>query len=326
MNVKDILKFHELVLLIILAVLFIIFTIMSPHFLNANNLFQISRQSAELGIIALAMSVVLITKGIDLSVASMASLTACTVGFLLIMEVSPFLAILIGIIVSAILGALNGILIALIGLPPILVTLGTMTMFNGIALALTKGNAFSNFPDSFYVIGHGSLLGIPIPTVIFLILAIVIGVILSKTRMGISIYSIGSNEEAAKFSGVKIKSILLSVYIFTGVLTGIAGIIMASRVSTARADLGSTYLLMSVAVAVLGGIEITGGKGKITGTVLASFIFAILANGLNLIGVSTFIQTMITGFILIFVLVLGVIIPKWTELEKWNSIRTTKKT
>jgi len=292
---------------------------MSPNFLNANNLFQITRQSAELGIIALGMSIVLITKGIDLSVGSMASLTACTVGFLLISGFNPFLAIIMGIVLGGLLGALNGVLVALVGLPPILVTLGTMTLFNGIALALTKGNAFSNFPDNFYVIGHGSFLGIPIPTIIFLLLAIIIGVFLSKTRMGISIYAIGSNEEAALFSGLKIKSILLSVYIFTGILTGIAGIIMASRISTARADLGESYLLMSVAVAVLGGIEITGGKGKITGTVLASLIFAVLANGLNLIDISTFIQTMITGFVLIFVLVLGVIIPRWDNLKKWRA-------
>jgi|SRR5690625_202719 len=316
---KDILKLHELVLVVILVILFIIFTIMSPNFLNANNLFQITRQSAELGIIALGMSIVLITRGIDLSVGSMASLTACTVGFLLISGVNPFLAIIIGIVVGALLGALNGVLVALVGLPPILVTLGTMTLFNGIALALTKGNAFSNFPDAFYIIGHGSLLGIPIPTIIFILLAIIIGVFLSKTRMGISIYAIGSNEEAALFSGLKIKSILLSVYIFTGILTGIAGIIMASRISTARADLGESYLLMSVAVAVLGGIEITGGKGKITGTVLASLIFAVLANGLNLIDISTFIQTMITGFVLIFVLILGVIIPRWNNLKKWRA-------
>lgn len=312
---KDIIKLHEMVLILILISLCVIFTIMSPNFLSISNILQVSRQSAELGIIALGMSVVLITKGIDLSVGSIAALTACSLGFLLISGVNPLLSIFIALIVSIILGAFNGTLVALVGLPPILVTLGTMTLFNGIALALTKGNAFSNFPDAFYMIGHGSLVGIPIPTIIFLLLAIFVGLLLSRTRFGLSIYALGINEEASIFNGLKTKKMLLSVYILSGVLSGTAGVIMASRISTARADLGESYLLMSVAVAVLGGIEITGGKGKILGTVLATLIFAVLANGLNLIDVSTFLQMIITGSVLIFVLLLGVIIPMW---DKYN--------
>lgn len=312
---KDIIKLHEMVLVLILISLCVIFTIMSPNFLSISNILQVSRQSAELGIIALGMSVVLITKGIDLSVGSIAALTACTLGFLLISGINPLLSIIIALIVSIILGAFNGTLVALVGLPPILVTLGTMTLFNGIALALTKGNAFSNFPEAFYMIGHGSLLGIPIPTIIFLLLAIFVGLLLSRTRFGLSIYALGINEEASIFNGLKTKKMLLSVYVLSGVLSGTAGVIMASRISTARADLGESYLLMSVAVAVLGGIEITGGKGKIFGTVLATLIFAVLANGLNLIDVSTFLQMIITGSVLIFVLLLGIIIPMWNKYK-----------
>lgn len=318
-------KLHEFILVLILILLIIIFTVLSPNFLSLSNLLQVTRQSAELGIIAIGMSVVLITKGIDLSVGSITALTACVLGFMLVSGVNPVISIIIALIISVVLGAFNGSLVAFLGLPPILVTLGTMTLFNGIALALTKGNAFSEFPDAFYFIGHGSFLGIPVPTIIFLVLAVLVGIFLSKTRFGLSIYALGSNQEASAFSGIRTNRVLLSVYILSGVMSGTAGIIMASRISTARADLGETYLLMSVAVAVLGGIEITGGKGRIVGTVLATLIFSVLANGLNIVDVSTFVQMIITGSILIFVLLIGVIIPMWSKQSNLNFLSSTFK-
>lgn len=297
---------HELTLLLFFIALMIVMSILAPSFLTVDNLLSVTQQMSEFGILALGVTVIIITAGIDLSVGSIAGLTTIVIAMTYGMSGSLVLAVLLGIVTGALCGAFNGVLIAKIGVPPILVTLGTMTFFNGIALVLSKGNAISDLPEEFYFIGQGCLFGnIPVQTVIFAILAVLTSLLLSKTPWGRRVYAVGNNPVASIFSGVKVEQVLLYVYIFAGIMAAISGWIISSRVSTARADLGAVYLMQSISATVLGGTNIAGGSGTIFGTVIGVCVFAILANGLNLIGVSPFAQNLLMGLALIVVLLIN---------------------
>ncbi|MCC5467148.1 ABC transporter permease [Pelosinus baikalensis] len=297
---------HELILLLFFIGLIIIMSLLSPSFLTIDNLLSVTQQMSEFGILALGVTVIIITSGIDLSVGSIAGLTTIVIAMSYGWSGSLVAAILLGILAGALCGAFNGVLIAKIGVPPILVTLGTMTFFNGIALVLSKGNAISDLPEEFYFVGQGYLFGnVPVQTVIFLVLAILTSLLLSKTPWGRRVYAVGNNSVAAVFSGVQVDKVLLYVYIFAGIMAAISGWIISSRVSTARADLGAVYVMQSIAATVLGGTNIAGGSGTIFGTVIGVSVFAVLANGLNLIGVSPFAQNLLMGLALIVVLLIN---------------------
>lgn len=297
---------HELILLLFFISLMVIMSILAPSFLTVDNLLSITQQMSEFGILALGVTVVIITAGIDLSVGSIAGLTTIVIAMTYGFSGSLVMAVILGILTGALCGAFNGILIAKIGVPPILVTLGTMTFFNGIALVLSKGNAISDLPEEFYYIGQGYLFGnIPVQTVIFVVLAIITSLLLSKTPWGRRVYAVGNNPVASLFSGVQVEKVLLYVYLFAGIMAAISGWIISSRVSTARADLGAVYVMQSISATVLGGTNIAGGSGTIFGTVIGVCVFAVLANGLNLIGVSPFAQNLLMGLALIVVLLIN---------------------
>lgn len=297
---------HELILLLFFIALMIIMSILAPSFSTVDNLLSVTQQMSEFGILALGVTVIIITAGIDLSVGSIAGLTTIVIAMAYGASGNLVLAVILGIVTGALCGAFNGLLIAKVGVPPILVTLGTMTFFNGIALVLSKGNAISDLPEEFYFIGQGYLFGnIPVQTVIFALLAIVTSLLLSKTPWGRRVYAVGNNPVAALFSGVQVDKVLLYVYLFAGIMAAIAGWIISSRVSTARADLGAVYVMQSISATVLGGTNIAGGSGTIFGTVIGVCVFAVLANGLNLIGVSPFAQNLLMGLALIVVLLMN---------------------
>ena len=297
---------HEFILLLFFISLMIVMSILAPSFLTIDNLLSVTQQMSEFGILALGVTVVIITAGIDLSVGSIAGLTTIVIAMTYGVYGSLFAAVILGILTGALCGAFNGILIAKIGVPPILVTLGTMTFFNGIALVLSKGNAISDLPEEFYFMGQGYLLcNIPVQTVIFAVLAIVTSLLLSKTPWGRRVYAVGNNPVASLFSGVQVDKVLLYVYLFAGIMAAISGWIISSRVSTARADLGAVYVMQSISATVLGGTNIAGGSGTVFGTVIGVCVFAVLANGLNLIGVSPFAQNLLMGLALILVLLIN---------------------
>lgn len=309
----------EFLLLLILLALMAVMSMTSPAFLKWDNLFLITQQMSELGIIALGMTLVILTAGIDLSVSSIVGLSAITIGYLSFQGVNIWVAVLAGLLVAVLCGAFNAVFIARIGVSPILVTLGTMSLFQGIALYVTKGNAFSDFPAVYNVIGLGYVGPFPVQFLIFASLAIVLAIALKRTAWGRSIYLIGGNRVAARFSGINHRKVLFRVYLLVGLLCGIAAVIISSRVNTARPDLGSSYLLQSIAAVVLGGTMLTGGKGNIFGTVMGVSIFAVLSNGLNLNGVSPFVQTVLMGAILIVVLVIRFYTQKLSQKrEKHN--------
>lgn len=223
-------------------------------------------------------------------------------------------AILIGVLVGLSCGLINGVIISKIGVSPILVTLGTMVLFEGLILSITKGNSISGFSEGYSLIGNGYYMGIvPLSIIIFVLFAIITAILLSKTKWGRSVYMVGSNPIATLFSGINNSKVLMRVYLYAALLATIASIIMTSRYNTAKVDLGSSYLLQSVAAAVLGGTEIQGGYGKVIGTVYAVVIFQMLSSGLNLMGVPRSIVTVMMGVILITVLVINFVKTKLDE-------------
>ncbi|NLM12015.1 MAG: ABC transporter permease [Clostridiaceae bacterium] len=298
-------------LVIIFLALFILMSILSPSkFLTSNNISSMMFQMSELGVLAIGMSIVILTGGINLAL-SHSSMLAAIIGTLVMQAMvsagmNPLLTILAGIIViiavSLILGAINGFFIAYVGVLPILVTLGTRSVFEGIGLNITKGSALSGYPPEFNFIGNGVFLGIPFPFLIYVAVIIVSTLLIQRTAWGMSVYMIGGNVKATELSGINTKKVLMGVYIICGILCGIAGVIMASRYSSARTDYGSSYVMQAVTAAVLGGTDINGGEGTIIGTVIGVAILQVISSGLNILGVNRNFVDIIIGAILIAVL------------------------
>jgi ribose transport system permease protein/rhamnose transport system permease protein/inositol transport system permease protein len=306
MNIlKKLFQTSESRLFVLLIILMIVISSFSPEFLTIENLFSITQQMSEFGILALGMTLVIITSGIDLSLGAIAGFTTIVVATVYTSTNNIWISIVMGLIIGIVCGGFNGFLVGKIGVPAILVTLGSMTLFNGFALAISKGNAISKFPDIYYILGQGYIGVIPIQTIIFVALSIVVTILLEKTPWGNYVYSIGNNPIATTFSGIKTYKILFFVYVFAGFFAAVSGIIISSRVATARADLGQVYVLQSVAAAVLGGTNISGGSGRIVGTFLGVTVLSVLTNGLNLIGINPFTQNLIMGLTLIIVLLIN---------------------
>ncbi|MCK4815650.1 ABC transporter permease, partial [bacterium] len=314
----------------VLIFTFFLMTALAPgKFFKAGNIQSMAFQIPELGIFSLAMMITLLTGGINLSVITTANLSSIVTALILTSMSDPgaaggvtglviLLAIAAGIVCSLFLGFINGFLIAIVGVSPILATLGTMTLYDGLAIAITRGYVISGFPRGFIFIGNGTLLGIPISLIIFVICAFAMSIVLNKKPYGISVYMLGSNDRATAFSGINVKSILINTYLISGFLSGISSIIMTSRFNSANAGYGASYLLITVLIAVLGGIDPFGGFGKITGLVFALIILQFISSGLNLIGVTAFVTISLWGTILIMVMGLNHFIErrKLTQISK----------
>ncbi len=281
-------------------------------FFSGANLQSIAFQLPELGILTLAMMIAMITGGINLSIIAAANLAGIATAWVLTSfmvgsPVSMVVALLSGVVVSLCIGVVNGFLVAHVGVSAILATLGTMTLVEGISVLLTQGSVISGFPSEFLFIGNGTIYGVPIPLTIFLLCALLVGLLLERTPFGIYSTMIGSNAKAAEFSGVPVKKVLVWVYILSGLLAGIASIIMISRFNSARAGYASSYLLVTVLASVLGGVNPDGGFGRVGGVVLALIILQVISSGLNLLGLSSHLGLALWGAILIAVMVIPVL-------------------
>lgn len=296
-----------------LLLLIIFMSTLAPgKFLTVRNFKNMGMQMAEFGILAIAMSVVIMTGGINLSLVNSAMLSAIVGSFVMRMlynggdGMAEVLVIAIGIAVilamSVVCGLVNGFFVAGIGVVPMLVTLGTQTMFNGISLNITRGSAISGLPKLFTRIGAGSIGSFPYTMIIYIAVILVAYFLIERTPWGISIYMVGGNEKATRYSGINTKRTLMLVYICSAVLAGVAGILMTSRYNSARADYGSSYTMQAVAATVLGGSSINGGSGHVMGTVIAVAILQVLSSGFNIIGINRNITDIITGLILVVVL------------------------
>ncbi len=277
----------------------------SPHFLTPVNMVNILLQTSVNGIIAIGMTLVIITAGIDLSVGSIVALSAVVAASFAHPGGYPLIvAILAGIGVGLAVGLVNGLLIAKKGLAPFIVTLATMTAARGLALVYTSGRPVINLTGSYDFIGGGSLLGVPLPVVLFA-LTIAAGVFfLHFTRFGRYVFAVGGNEMAARVSGINTHRILIAVYAITGALSGLAGIILSSRVMSASPAGGAGYELDAIAAVVIGGTSLFGGIGSIAGTVVGVLIIGVMNNGLDMLNVSSYWQLVAKGAIILLAVLL----------------------
>ncbi|WP_219837068.1 ABC transporter permease [Paenibacillus sp. R14(2021)] len=303
----------------VLVALFIVMAIVAPGFTDVYNLTNMLFQIPELGILSLGMLVVILTSGIDLSITYLAALSGVIMAYCMTSGMPLALSILLGVLTALIGGLLNGFFVAFVGVSPILVTLGTMTFFKGIVTLITKGNSISGFPDSYAAIGSNAYFGIPLPVIIFGLIALAAWYLLNKTVWGRHVYMTGNSPIATLFSGVNTKRVIIYVYLFSAMMAAIAAVIMTSRYNSAKVDLGSSYLLQSISVAVLGGASISGGYGKVIGVVLGTAIFQVLSSGLNLMGVSSMIINILVGVVLIAVLLINF----FSANMKRNELRKT---
>jgi simple sugar transport system permease protein len=305
-------KNETTVLIAIMLAVGVIMVLANPgSFLTVGNFQGMAFQLPELGILSLAMMVVMITGGINLSIIASANMIGITTAIILkAMEGSPAgvavpLAILAGLALAAVIGLFNGFLVAYIGITPILATLGTMTLLNGIAIVVTKGYVISGFCDTVLYIGNGTVFGIPFPLILFAVMALIMSLILNKTRTGFNLYMIGSNAIATRFSGVENAKVLMRTYLISGLYSGVAALVMISRFNSAKSGYGNSYLLVTILAAVLGGVSSDGGFGRVSGLVVALVTLQMLSSGFNLLRVSSFLTTAIWGFIMIAVMVIN---------------------
>lgn len=300
---KNTMKYmSELTTVIALIILMAVITIINSNFLTANNLLNLLLQVTSNALIAFGMTFVIITGGIDLSVGSILALSSALTAGLLGSGMPVTLAILISLILGCILGMMNGLLISYGKLAPFIVTLATMTIFRGATLVYTNGNPITKgLSDTFLFqfLGQGYIVGIPFPVIIMFIVFIVLYVLLHKTAFGKSVYAIGGNEKAAYISGVKLNKVKIIIYSISGIMASISGLIITSRLSSAQPTAGASYEMDAIAAVVLGGTSLSGGKGRILGTLIGALIIGVLNNGLNIIGVSAFWQQVVKGVVIL---------------------------
>lgn len=290
-----------LVLLIVLA------SVLSPYFLQPGNLLNVARQVSIIGIIAVGMTFVILTGGIDLSVGSILGLVAVVAAQQLQNGVAPLLVVVLALVLGTALGAINGLGITLGGVPPFIMTLGMLVMARGAALTYADGQPVSlgDAKETFSWLGRGAIGGIPVPVFIFAIVAIAGMAVLRFTTVGRYIYAIGSNREAARLAGIKVRAYTTLVYIISGFLAGLTALIWISRLTVGEPTAGTGTELEAIAVVVIGGASLFGGEGGIGGTVIGAIIVGVLANVLNLLGVSPFTQQIVTGALIVLAVLLN---------------------
>lgn len=298
-----------------LLLLIIIFSVTSNSFLTMNNIMTVGLQTSTIAFIGMGATCVILTGGIDLSIGSVVALSGVAAGLAIKAGFPVEIGLLVGVFAGALSGAVNGLLVTNFRLPPFIATLGTMMIARGLALYVTNAAPVSGLPDSFGVLGNSSLWritrigdnglpsvvfpGIPYPVIIMVVLALIFTFILVKMRFGRYLYAIGSNEEAARLSGIKTDRIKLYAYTVCGAMSGLCGIIIASRLVTAQPNGGVMYELDAIASAVVGGTSLMGGVGSIPGTLIGAFIIGVLRNGLNMNGISFFVQQIIIGGVIL---------------------------
>ena len=298
--------------LIFLLALVVLFAALQPRFLMPLNLFNILRQVSIYGIIAVGMTFVILARGIDLSVGSlvaMSGLVAAVVAkggiegrFLLSADGAGYawpLAALAAIIAGTLAGYLQGLAVARLSVPAFVVTLGGMTVFRGVALTIGNGGPVSGFDDAFGWWGRGMVGPVPVPVILFLVVALLAHFVLTQTRFGRAVYAVGSNPDAARLSGINTTRVTTAVYAVIGFCSGLGGFVLASRLNSAEAVAGSGYELTAIAAVVIGGTSLQGGTGSIVGTVIGALLTGVLLNGLVILNVSPYVQQILVGLIIV---------------------------
>ena len=282
-----------------LVALFVGLCIASPHFLTGTNLSSVVRQTAVINIMALGMTMIIICGGIDLSVGSILAMGGL-IGAMAMEKGWPIPAgVAVGVLTGMVCGWVNGLLTTRLRINPFIVTLGTLGIIRGLALIISNGLPVHQLPRGFAYLGEGTVLMVPFVLFVLIACAVIVHVILEHTKLGRYAFAIGSNQEAALYAGVNIGLVTISIYTLGGMLTGLAGMIEASRLMTGQPTAGQGYELQAIAAVVIGGGSLRGGEGTVVGTLVGALIMGLLANGSDLLGISPYLQQAIIGAVII---------------------------
>lgn len=305
-----------------LIVIIAVFSILSPYYFALDNFLTMSSHVAIFGILAIGMLLVVLNGGIDLSVGSTLGLSGCIAGFLMqgvtlssfgiILYPPVWAVVILTCVLGGVVGAVNGVLVAYMRVPAFVASLGVLYVARGIALLMTNGLTYNNLggrPElgntGFNWLGFSRLAGVPIGVIVLAALAIICGIVLSRTAFGRWLYASGGNERAADLSGVPVKQVKIAVYVLSGVCAAIAGLVLSSQLTSAGPNAGTSYELTAIAAVVIGGAALTGGRGTVRGTMLGAFVIGFLADGLVIIGVSAYWQTVFTGAVIVLAVLMN---------------------
>ncbi|AZO96722.1 ribose ABC transporter permease [Halocella sp. SP3-1] len=290
----------EIFAFVALILLGTVLSFASPYFLTTRNIINLARQVSLYAIIGFGMTFVIITGGIDLSVGSVVAVT-CTfiAGFAVNSQLPIWLSVILGMGVGSLFGVFNGFIVANTKVPAFIATLGTLTMGQGVARLYSGGYPITGFSEGFTVIGRGYIGPIPIPVYIMIFICIVMYVLLNKTRFGRYVYGLGENEETLRLSGVNVRAVKFKVFVLTSFMASISGLILASRLNSGQPLAGDGWELDAIAVTVVGGTDIAGGRGTVIGTLIGAFIIGMVNNGLNLLNVSPYLQLVVKGLVIV---------------------------
>lgn len=283
---------------------------LTPYFLTVSNLLNVAQQISVIAIMAVGMTFVIITAGIDLSVGSVLALSGMALAATFDAGAPLSVALATGLATGLLCGVVNGGLITFGKLPPFIATLGMMSIARGAARLMTGGRPVSGFSSSFRTLANGELLHIPMPVVIMAMVYVIAHIVLTRTRLGRYTYAIGGNEEATVLSGINVKFYKTLVYALCGMLSGLAAILLTARLNSAGPNAGIMYELDAIAAAVIGGTSLMGGEGTIFGTLIGALIMGVLRNGLNLLGVSSYIQDIVIGSVIILAVLMDMALKR----------------
>jgi simple sugar transport system permease protein len=324
-------------LLGLLAMLVILFSLLMPErFATFGTLQSMMFQLPELGLLALAMVIPLISGGLNLAIIATTNQCALLMAWIMSSWLSAgagtsetvlviAVALLAGLALCTVIGLVTGFLVATMGVHPILVTLGTKSVVDGVSIWLTRGTVVSGLPESFQWLGNGILIGVPVPFLVLILAAITVGLVLTRTAFGISVYMLGSNLEATRYSGVDTKRVLIGIYTLSSVLCFVAACLMLARFNSASAGYAQSYLLVTILAAVMGGVDPFGGFGRISGLMLALVVLQVISSGCNLLGMSQHLTLAIWGLTLIGVMGVKFLAAPWL-VERWARARTSERT
>ncbi|WP_349959955.1 ABC transporter permease [Rhizobium sp. ZPR3] len=305
-----------------LIVIIAVFSFLSPYYFSLSNFLTMASHVAIFGILAIGMLLVILNGGIDLSVGSTLGLAGCIAGFLMqgvtlssfgvILYPPVWAVVVLTCVLGGVVGAVNGVLVAYLRVPAFVASLGVLYVARGIALLMTNGLTYNNLggrPElgntGFNWLGFNRLVGVPIGVIVLAVLAIVCGLVLSRTAFGRWLYASGGNERAADLSGVPVKQVKIAVYVLSGICAAIAGLVLSSQLTSAGPNAGTSYELTAIAAVVIGGAALTGGRGTVRGTMLGAFVIGFLADGLVIIGVSAYWQTVFTGAVIVLAVLMN---------------------
>jgi simple sugar transport system permease protein len=311
-------KLSQLVAVAVVTV--VAFGLLAPDlFLSMRSFRSMAFQIPEIALLSLAVMVTMLTAGIDLSIVSTSNLSGLTAAYVVTSQLAPdgsnlttvlVLAIVAALLVGVLAGLINGALISDVGVTPILATLATMTLYNGFAVGIRDGRSITGLPREFGLIGNGDVSGVPIPMIILVVTAFLLAIYINRTGLGLRTILLGSSETVARYSALPVRRIVITTYVISGFLSGLAGLLIAGRASSANPDYGASYLLLAIVIVVLGGVDPYGGFGRVTGVLLATFVLQAVATGFNALRFSQFFYQFAQGAILVGVMSLNNVLER----------------